>query len=257
MDPDDFTRCLDVVSGLTVFAHEFLLKLNRELEHFDAFASWLRHTLDELATVINIDDKPPEDPQIDTLRVSEYISEYLKESSLRSFFRSVKGPKISEYKGKGESIFELYARPKASDTKPPGFFELTEYLEDLCKTVFAKPQQAMRQQLRVGKPVVISDHNKGMGDMRMVTEEGRPVGYLAFRGGDGNDLILIRCDISIVGGLSSVLKTRCARVSLAAQERKGNLIDFQFVDDETIILLFVGRGIWPILIPALKFSMLG
>ncbi|PWW79833.1 hypothetical protein C7212DRAFT_273504 [Tuber magnatum] len=242
LDPDDFTRCLDVVSGLTVFAHEFLLKLNRELEHFDAFASWLRHTLDELATLINIDDKPPEDPQIDTLRVSEYISEYLKESSLRCFFRSTKGPKVSEYKGKGESIFELYARPKAKDTESPGFFELTEYLEDLCKTVFAKPQQAMRQQLRVGKPVVISDHNKGMGDMRMVTEEGKPVGYLVLRGGGGNDLILIRCDISIVGGLSSVSKTRCARVSLAAQEGKGSLIDLQFVDDETIILLFVGRG---------------
>lgn len=246
MDPDDFTRCLDVVSGLTVFAHEFLLKLNGELEHFDAFASWLRHTLDELSTVISIDDKPPEDPQIDTLKVSEYISNYLKCSSLHSFFHPAKGVKINEYKGKGESIFELYATSRTKDTEPPGFFELAEYLEELCKTVFAKPQQAMRQQLRVGKPVTVADQSEGTADMRMVMEGEIPVAFMAFWKGDGNDLVLIRCDISIVGGLSSVSKIRCARVSWTTSDRRGGLADFQFVDDETIILLFSGKSIFSI-----------
>lgn len=180
LDPDDFTRCLDVVSGLTVFAHEFLLKLNKELEHFAAFGSWLRHTLDELSTVINIDDKPPEDPQIDTLRVSEYISNYLKQSSLQSFFQREGGVKLSEHKKKGESVFELYARSTDKESAAPsGFMELANHLEDLCKTVFAKPQQAMRQQLRVGKPVVIADKDPGKSDIRMVMEDGNPVAYMA------------------------------------------------------------------------------
>lgn len=181
MDPDDFTRCLDVVSGLTVFAHEFLLKLNKELEHFAAFGSWLRYTLDELSTVINIDDKPPEDPQIDTLRVSEYISGYLKQSSLQSFFRREGGARLSERKKQGERIFELYAKSiDKESTAPPGFMELANHLEELCKTVFAKPQQAMRQQLRVGKPVVIADKDPGKSDIRMVMEGGNPVAYMAF-----------------------------------------------------------------------------
>jgi anaphase-promoting complex subunit 4 len=179
LDPDDFTRCLDVVSGLTVFAHEFLLKLNKELEHFAAFGSWLRHTLDELSTVINIDDKPAEDPQIDTLRVSEYISCYLKQSSLAAFFRREGFLRLSEYKKKGESVFELYAKSADKEPVPPGFMELAAYLEELCKTVFAKPQMAMRQQLRVGKPVTVAEREVGRMDVRMVVEGGAPVAYVA------------------------------------------------------------------------------
>lgn len=170
-----------MVSGLTVFAHEFLLELNKELEHFAAFGSWLRHTLDELSTVINIDDKPPEDPQIDTLRVSEYISDYLKQSSLQSFFQREGGIKLSEHKNQGERIFGLYAKSIDKESAaPPGFMELANHLEELCKTVFAKPQQAMRQQLRVGKPVAIADNDPGKSDIRMVMEDGNPVAYMAF-----------------------------------------------------------------------------
>lgn len=162
-----------------MFAHEFLLKLNKELEHFAAFGSWLRHTLDELSTVINIDDKPAEDLQIDTLRVSEYISCYLKQSSLGAFFRREGFLRLSEYKKRGESVFELYAKRADKEPAPPGFMELAAYLEELCRTVFAKPQMAMRQQLRVGKPVTVAERELGGMDVRMVVEGGEPVAYVA------------------------------------------------------------------------------
>lgn len=133
-----------------------------------------------MSTVINIDDKPPEDPQIDTLRVSEYISDYLKQSSLQSFFRREESFKLSEHKKKGESVFELYTKSTDKESAtPPGFMELADYLGELCKTVFAKPQQAMRQQLRVGKPVVIADKDPGKIDIRKVMEGGNPVAYMA------------------------------------------------------------------------------
>ncbi|KAH8153432.1 uncharacterized protein LAJ45_02244 [Morchella importuna] len=242
LDPDDFTRCLDVVSGLTVFAHEFLLKLNKELEHFAAFGSWLRHTLDELSTVINIDDKPAEDPQIDTLRVSEYIRCYLKQSSLAAFFRREGFLRLSEYqKKKGESVFELYARNADREPVPPGFMELAAYLEELCRSVFAKPQMAMRQQLRVGKPVTVAEREVGKMDVRMVVEGGVQVAYVALCDVEkkANNLILIRCQISVDGSLSTVSKIGCAKVLFPDPESV--LVDLHFVDSSAIILILADK----------------
>ena len=167
LEPDDFTRCLEVVAGITLYAHEFIATINKELDLFKSFMAWMRHALDQLSTVINIDDKPAEDPQIDTLKVADFVGQYLKESSLHPYLKRRTAPKLSDYTERGESIFELYAKKGRSATAP-GFMELAEYLDELCKTVFSKPQQAMRQQLRVCKPVLVSEDKVEKMDMRMV-----------------------------------------------------------------------------------------
>lgn len=112
--------------------------------------------------------------------MSEYISCYLKQSSLAAFFRREGFLRLSEYqKKKGESVFELYARNADREPVPPGFMELAAYLEELCRSVFAKPQMAMRQQLRVGKPVTVAEREVGKMDVRMVVEGGVQVAYVA------------------------------------------------------------------------------
>ncbi|KAL7274864.1 hypothetical protein RUND412_002226 [Rhizina undulata] len=246
LDPDDFTRCLDVVSGLTVFSHYFISKLNKELELFTAFASWLRHTLDELSTVINIEDKPAEDPQIDTLKVAEYVSGYLHQSSLQPFFQRGAAMKLSEYKEKGESIFELYSKGESTEKgqgrNPPGFMALAQYLDELCKMVFSKPQQAMRQQLRTCKPILIAEKEPVKGDVRMFEEEGKTFTYMVFYHGDdsANTLILIRCEIAVAGGLSTVANIGCAKV-LFSRDPESRLVHLQFVDDSAIMLIVADK----------------
>jgi anaphase-promoting complex subunit 4 len=167
LEPEDFTRCLEVVAGITLYAHEFLSVVNKELDLFKSFMTWLRHALDRISTVINIDDKPTEDPQVDTLKVSDYVGEFLKESSLKPFMKRKTSPALSEYKDRGESIFDLYSK-KDRSAAPPGFMELAEYLDELSKRVFAKPQQAMRQQLRVSKPVLLHESGADRVDTRMI-----------------------------------------------------------------------------------------
>jgi len=133
--------------------------------------NWLRHSLDQISTVINIDDnKPTEDPRVDVLKVAEYISLYLKKSSLESYLKSDTTTKLSDYKNRGESIFELYSKDSKSKTVP-GFMELAECLDELCKTVFSKPQAAMRQQLRISNPLLLSSEKIEIMDMRMVKND--------------------------------------------------------------------------------------
>jgi anaphase-promoting complex subunit 4 len=167
LEPEDFTRCLEVVAGITLYAHEFISVINKELDLFKSFMTWLRHALDQLSTVINIDDKPTEDPQVDTLKVADYVGEFLKESSLQPFIKRYSRPGLGDYTERGESIFELYSKKERS-AAAPGFMELAEYLDELSKTVFSKPQQAMRQQLRVSKPVAIHESSVDKSDTRMV-----------------------------------------------------------------------------------------
>jgi anaphase-promoting complex subunit 4 len=183
LEPDDFTRCLEVVSAITLYGHEFLQKVGNELDLFKCFCKWLHSSIDQLVATVAVDDKAPEDPQVDTLKIAEYVGTHLRESSLLQFFKKDTMPRLSEYKARGENITELYAH-KEKSAKAPGFMELAEYLDKLCATVFSKPQQSMRQQLRISRPVVISEQNVRKVDMRMANGvEGHPSAHILVCGG--------------------------------------------------------------------------
>jgi anaphase-promoting complex subunit 4 len=184
LEPDDFARCLEVVSSLTLYSHEFLLKVNNELDLFKGFMAWLRHGLDQLITVINIDEKQNEDPQIDTLKVTEYIECFVRQSSLQSFFGRNAEPKLSSFKERGENITEIYM-DTGKFSVIPGFMELAEYLESLCETVFSKPQQSMREQVRMGVPILLTPYFIHNRDMKMVYIDEKPVACIAFHHNHG------------------------------------------------------------------------
>ncbi|KAF8535008.1 anaphase-promoting complex, cyclosome, subunit 4-domain-containing protein [Trichophaea hybrida] len=242
LEPDDFTRCLEVVSAITLYVHEFLSKVNKELDLYKAFMNWLRYALDQLSTVINIDDKPTEDPQVDTLKVAEFVGNYIKKSSLLPFLARNIQPKLSTYKERGESIIELYSKNEKS-VAVPGFMDLAEYLEGLCKTVFSKPQQSMREQLRLSRPVLISEDEIVRKDIWMV-ENGQniPLAYMFLHPGNQEDekfVLMIRCEIDTTGGLSSASKIGCAKVAIQLEQE---LVDMQFIDDNLVIMVILNRS---------------
>lgn len=146
---------------------------------------WLRFTLDQLSTVVNVDDKQNEDPQTDTLKIAEYIEKHLKQSTLLPFFQLGAGKILEERKERGETVMDLYAKHRDEMTLPV-FQELIDFLDTLCKDVFVKPQHAMRQQLRVGKPLHIYDSDVSKHDIIMVSDGGKPVTYLALRAGQND-----------------------------------------------------------------------
>jgi anaphase-promoting complex subunit 4 len=136
---------------------------------------FIRHALDQIATTSNSDDKP-EDPQIDTLKVAQFIGTYLKQSSLKSFFSRNAGRPLSDYTSKGEKITEIY-QVTTENSALPSFMELSDFLAEWSKAVFAKPQQAMRQQLRIGQPIVLNHDLFLVSDMRVIDEYDHSVAY--------------------------------------------------------------------------------
>ncbi len=54
-------------------------------------------------------------------------------------------------------------------------------------------------------------------------------------------VIFIRCEITITGGLSSVSKVGCAKITFS-KEREQDLIDLNFVDDNLIMLILADQG---------------
>ena len=106
--------------------------------------------------MININDAPPEDPQIDTLKVAEYVGEHLLFSSLAPFFTRTQRPPGKKLFEDGESVFEYFCK---NETYAKGgsctWGDLMEHLVGLCHGVFEKPATAMRRSLRVARPVNI------------------------------------------------------------------------------------------------------
>ncbi|KAI5801561.1 anaphase-promoting complex, cyclosome, subunit 4-domain-containing protein [Peziza echinospora] len=259
LEPEDFTRCIDTVSGLTIYAHSFITKLNHELDLFRCFSAWLKNVLDELSSVININDAPPEDPQIDTLKVAEYVGEHLLSSSLAPFFtrtQRLPGKKLFE---DGEGVFEYFCK---NETYAKGgsctWGDLMEHLVGLCHGVFEKPATAMRRSLRVARPVNI--YGNGVMDhvqIRMDDTDNGPVAYLAlYSKKDAPDaLVLVKCQYAMEGGLSSIVNIDCIKLSISSiydidtsseegemdigdkKPKNITLLDVHFVDNEALILL--------------------
>lgn len=170
LEPEDFTRCIDAVSGLTVYAHLFLQKLNHELELFRAFSHWLKYVLDQLSSVININDTPPEDPQIDTLRVAEYVSTNLLFSSLVAFFAKPERPQGQKLFEDGESVSQYFYNNETYNKEGScSWGDLTDYLMGLCYAVFEKPATAMRRSLRVSRLITLFNGPGGSVDNLEIT----------------------------------------------------------------------------------------
>src|SRR5690606_16739555 len=147
-------------------------------ELFGAFSTWLRHVLDDLSTVISINDTKV-DPQTDTLKVAQYLNTYLARPALASFFQDEpttldaeqRMVKELEQNVRGESIFQLYKEhSKHTDQKLPGFRVLSGYLSSLCDSVIKKPALAMKRGLRMDRTLLICDSEVKPVDSRLVED---------------------------------------------------------------------------------------
>lgn len=119
----------------------------------------------------------------------------------------------------------------------------------LCQGVFEKPATAMRRSLRIARPVLL--HRDGEVEhvqMHMVDVVNNPIAYVALysQKGAADSLALAKCDFNVEGGLSTIVKIQCVKLRLSSICRTSeeddacnniSLLDFKFVDNESIILL--------------------
>ena len=109
-----------------------------------------------MSSVINISDAP-EDPQVDTLKVAEYVGNNLLSSKLAPFFAKP-APTRKKLFEDGENMFTYFCDCDTwSKDITYSWWDLSEHLIDLCQGVFEKPATAMRRSLRLARPILLHD----------------------------------------------------------------------------------------------------
>ncbi|KAF3913111.1 hypothetical protein AA313_de0201575 [Arthrobotrys entomopaga] len=112
LDPMDYSKLLDLVSGLMALSHEFMGKVNYELDLFSAFIFWLRTAYEEFNDLTEGNEPQQLEGEllVDTLKVAEFIGKHLQNSILVPYFDK------AEYTWKeGENVFELLTRVDTND----------------------------------------------------------------------------------------------------------------------------------------------
>ncbi|KAH0597102.1 hypothetical protein MHUMG1_05412 [Metarhizium humberi] len=84
------SRLLDIIACLGLVGHKILSNVMDELEHFNAFSSWLRFQIDRQASSSTTADELTEkEATMDTSKVLTYIENYLTHSPLDVYFDQV------------------------------------------------------------------------------------------------------------------------------------------------------------------------
>ncbi|EFZ00977.2 anaphase-promoting complex component Cut20/Apc4 [Metarhizium robertsii ARSEF 23] len=84
------SRLLDIIACLGLVGHKILSNVMDELEHFNAFSTWLRFQIDRQASSSTTADELTEkEATMDTSKVLTYIENYLTHSPLDVYFDQV------------------------------------------------------------------------------------------------------------------------------------------------------------------------
>ena len=80
------TKLLDIVSCLMMVAHKVLAAAMDELEHFNAFSTWLRFEIDKQGSSSISEELSEKEATMDNPKVLSYIQHYLASSPLSLYF---------------------------------------------------------------------------------------------------------------------------------------------------------------------------
>ncbi|KAF3914009.1 hypothetical protein ABW21_db0209217 [Orbilia brochopaga] len=290
LDSVDYSKLLDLVSGLMAVCHEFMGKVNYELDLFTAFIQWLKIAYEEFNSLSegNEPAEPRDEMLVDTLKVAEFIGKHLQNSILVEYFDKAE----CTWKD-GENVFDLLTRhdvegsstaanggeavsslisgsgsgikkressgsfsaaqapnitlPEEQPKTLPGFHQVYARMVEVAKSIFAKPANAMKQQVHVGESIVIHNEPYRILDLRLCDESaaGTAVWYIAMAESELDDdgkpaedsigtVIMIRIVIVKNGTLSTVSEVSCARINLPANKVVSAL---RFTDNETLLVL--------------------
>ncbi|KAL1980545.1 hypothetical protein VTN96DRAFT_3990 [Rasamsonia emersonii] len=272
LETRDLQEIVDTVDCLHLLSHNILTHSSRELREFLAFSKWLRHEIDmQSAEPMSqtLEELMEKSDMIDHGGTLDYIQGALTRSALRNFIHvppgmpamiTAKLPSTVSSKwapgANDGSFYETYRTLLAQleqreaghgdgfQLDLPKLNDLTGRLGLQCDKVFGQIALTQRRGILHRCPLVLhSDCDKNALDMTMCYENA-----------DGNELCSIyvaaksrkspynfyiyRLTLDSVRGVSSTKALSIATISL----QKGEIRQIQFVQDNTIMLLYVDEG---------------
>lgn len=244
------TRLLDIVSCLTVVGRRVLTSVMDELEHFQAFSSWLRLEIDKQATSRPSDELTEKEATMDTVKVLTYIKRYLLGSPLELHFAQISRPDLDESLKLAEDGFpllEMLDKPQprqGTSQRYPKALPKVEFLVDLltnqANVVFHDIAEAEKRSVRFGSSTELSIGDKiWKHDVQMCsaskTDTPEAIIFTAVVPENNKEQVtLFRTKTPVVNGISGASHTQVSDIFLPSNM---TVIDLKFLDDEGLFVL--------------------
>lgn len=269
LDTPKLNGIVETLDCLHLLAHRVLNHANEELVQFSAFSRWLHHEIDILNSEPlsqTLEENLEKRELFDVPPTVKYITGALQKSALRNFIRQLPmigvpvmpTPITDKWlpDGHDRSFYDefktlLQQQRQAQDAggdgtsvDAPKMNDLTRRLGIQFEKVFAEIALTQRRGILHRSPLALhSDCNQEVLDLRICyenAEAGRPCSiYVASRSNSSKDSFYIyRTVLDSVNGVSSTRSISVAAISLQG----GEIRQLQFVDDDTLIVLWTSGG---------------
>ncbi|RMJ07220.1 hypothetical protein CDV36_013174 [Fusarium kuroshium] len=245
------SRLMDVIGSLNLIGHKILIYVMDELDSFKAFSTWLRFQIDRLASSSSVSEELTEkEATMDTEKVLAYIQNYLTDSSLKVFFDEIQQDDYEADRTHIEDVPSLLdvldkqlakmERGEPSMKALPHVEFLVEFATTWANRIFDGIAEAKRRSVRFGKPIKLSiGHPISQADMKMCKTKTQDVRVMtALTSKETKSQVHIFCaGIDIINGISTNQSPTSCCIDLGSR----TLIDFKFLNDETLVILCNGQ----------------
>ncbi|KAI5459994.1 anaphase-promoting complex, cyclosome, subunit 4-domain-containing protein [Mariannaea sp. PMI_226] len=242
----EIQRIMDIISCLSLVGNKILITVMDELDHFMSFSTWLRFQIDRLASSTINEELTEKEATIDHGKVLTYIESYLVQSPLRAFLDDIEtedytndwshieeGPRLLDILNKQLKKFE---RGQPYMKALPHVEFLVKYMTVWCNRVFTSIAEAKKRSVRFGAPINLSLGNPiTKMDLRMCMAKSNSMMMItALTSKEAkNQVSVFSVGLDISHGISSNRQPVACRIDLGSR----SLIDFEFLNDETLVIL--------------------
>ncbi|KAH6890369.1 anaphase-promoting complex, cyclosome, subunit 4-domain-containing protein [Thelonectria olida] len=241
-------RVTDIISCLSLIGHKVLIIVMDELDHFSSFSTWLRFEIDRLASSTSsmreeLDEK---EATIDHGKVLTYIETYLVESPLKIFFDETSKEDHDTdlaHIGDGPNLLdELDTQIKKFENGQPHMKALphvdflVDYMTTWSSRIFEGIAEAKKRSVRFGNPIKLYvGHPIRKMDVRMCKTKSNEMKMVTALTSNEtkNRVTIFHAGIDIINGISSNFPPTSCCIDLGSRD----LIDFKFLNDESLIVL--------------------
>lgn len=239
-------RILDIISCLSLVGNKILLQVMDELDHFQAFSSWLKFMIDRLSSTTSAAEELTEkEATLNTSKVLTYMERYLIGSPLDGFFDEVTKDDYEadwQHIEDGPSLLAVLDRQlqKQADGQPhmkalPHVNFLVNYATVWSSRIFKDVADAKGRSVRFGEPIKMTTGALiSAMDTKMVNadkDEANVYTVLASKEQQGR-LTVFQIKLTLLSGISTSHPMKAC--TLALEGRK--IIDVKILEESLVIL---------------------
>ncbi|RAL05167.1 putative anaphase-promoting complex component Cut20/Apc4 [Aspergillus ibericus CBS 121593] len=271
LETSDLTAIVETLDCLHLLSHHILIHANEELAQFNSFSRWLRHEIDmQSAEPMSqtLEELMEKTDMVEYPQTLKYIRGALTKSKLRNFIQQLpmmgmpRLPSTASDKwaptGYDRSFYDTFRKlleqsDGSDDANPvelPKMNDLTKRLGLQFERVFGQIASTQRRGILHRSPLSLHpDCDKDVIDIVMCNEDtdkkGLCVIYIATRSIKKKHLLCFyRVELDSENGVSSTRSTSTGALDL----QEGEIRQVQFVEDDTIVVLWSNNNGTPYLL---------